>query len=381
MVVGRVGELLVGDRQLEPVAEDLQFVLGQLLGLVGDVARLDAGAERPALHRLGQDHHRRAGVLHGRRVGPVDLAVVVAAAPQLGQLVVGEVLDQGAQARVGAEEVLADVGAVRHREALVVAVERLVHLRQQHAVLVACEQVVPLARPDHLDHVPAGAAEDGLELLDDLAVAAHRAVEPLQVAVDHEGQVVEPLAGRHGERAERLRLVHLPVAEEGPDAAAAGVGDAARGQVAVESRLVDGVHRSQAHAHRRELPELRHEAWVRVRGEPARPERLAPEVVELLAADPSLEEGARVDARRGVALEEDLVADPLVVPPAEEVVEADLVEAGRARRRSTGGRRSPRTDCWRAAPWPARSSGSCAGSGAPLPRRPGSPAPARERWC
>ena len=37
---------------------------------------------------------------------------------------------------------------------------------------------------------------DGFEFLDDLAVAAHRAVEPLQVAVDDEDQVVELLARR-----------------------------------------------------------------------------------------------------------------------------------------------------------------------------------------
>ena len=41
---GRFLELVIGDGQLEPIAEDLQLLLGQLLGLVGDVARLDARA-------------------------------------------------------------------------------------------------------------------------------------------------------------------------------------------------------------------------------------------------------------------------------------------------------------------------------------------------
>ena len=68
---------------------------------------------------------------------------------------------------------------------------------------------------------------------------------------------------------------------------------------------------------------------MRIRGEAARPERLAAEVVELLLAQPSLQEGPRVDARRRMALEEDLVAGP-VIGPAEEVVEADLVQAGGA---------------------------------------------------
>jgi hypothetical protein len=86
----------------------------------------------------------------------------------------------------------------------------------EHAVDVAGEQVVPLAAPDDLDDVPAGAPEVRLELLHDLAVAAHRAVEPLQVAVDDEDEVVELLAGGDADGAERLRLVHLAVAEEAP---------------------------------------------------------------------------------------------------------------------------------------------------------------------
>ncbi len=200
-------ELVVRDRQLEPVAEDAQLGLGELLGLVGDVASLDAGAERPALDRLGQDDRRPAAVLGGGAVGGVDLAVVVAATAEPGQLVVREVLDQAPQPRVGAEEVLADVGPAGHGELLELAVEGLVHLVDEDALDVAGQQVVPLAAPDDLDHVPAGAAEEPLQLLDDLAVAADRAVEALQVAVDHEGQVVEALAGgqRKGRSPTRAR--------------------------------------------------------------------------------------------------------------------------------------------------------------------------------
>ena len=163
-----------------------------------------------------------APVVLGRGlVGRVDLAVVVAAAAELGEVVVGQVLDELAQARVRPEEVLADVGAAGDRELLELAVERVVHLLDEDAVDVAGEELVPLAGPDHLDHVPARAAEDRLELLDDLAVAADRPVEALEVAVDDERQVVEALAGGDVERAERLGLVGLAVAEERPDARAA----------------------------------------------------------------------------------------------------------------------------------------------------------------
>ena len=130
--------------------------VGHLLDLVRGVAGLDVGAERPALDRLGQDHRRRARLLGGGLVGGVELAVVVPAAGEPAQLLVGEVLDHLAQPRVGAEEVVADVGAGLDRVALELAVDRGVHLVEQHAVDVLGEQLVPLRAPDDLDDVPAG---------------------------------------------------------------------------------------------------------------------------------------------------------------------------------------------------------------------------------
>ena len=52
------------------------------------------------------------------------------------------------------------------------------------------------------------------EFLDDLAVAAHRTVEPLQVAVDDEDQVVEVLARGDAETGQRFRFVDFTVADE-----------------------------------------------------------------------------------------------------------------------------------------------------------------------
>src|SRR5204863_1345225 len=94
--------------------------------------------------------------------------------------------------------------------------------------------------------------------------------------------------------------------------------------------LIDGVERPEPHGDRGELPEVRHQSGVRIRRQ-ALAADLQPEVVEMLLIDASLEERPGVDARRGVALEEDLVAGLPVVLAAEEVVEADLVEAGARR--------------------------------------------------
>ena len=87
----------------------------------------------------------------------------------------------------------------------------------QQAGLVGCQQRVPIGAPDDLDDIPAGALEGGLEFLDYLAVAAHGAIEALQVAVHHPDEVVQIFPGGQRQRAEGLGLVGLAVADEGPD--------------------------------------------------------------------------------------------------------------------------------------------------------------------
>ena len=267
VVRGHVGialEFLVRDRDLQAVAQLLGVLERQLLHLVRRVTSREVRAQRVALNGVGEDDCRLAGVLHGCLVGRVDLAVVVAAALEFPELVVGPVLDHFLGARVAAEEVFAHVGAVVRAEGLVVAVQGFVHDVDEGVVLVGGEQLVPAAAPDDLDDVPAGTLEEGFQLLDDLAIAANRAVEALQVAVDDEGQVVQALLGRQLEHAAGLGLVHFTVADEGPGVLLGGVFDPVHVQVAVEPRLVDGLGGTQAERDRGELPEAVELARVRV---------------------------------------------------------------------------------------------------------------------
>src|ERR1019366_213104 len=175
------------------------------------------------------------------------------------------------------------------------------HDTLQVAADVTRQQWVPARAPDHLDHVPAGAEKRRLELLDDLAVAAHRTVEALQIAVDDEDQIVELLAHRHGERTHRFRFIHLAIATEGPDLAVRWRHQAAILQIADEAGLVDRHHRSQTHRHRRELPEVRHQPRMRIGRESVAADFLA-KAAQLLLAQAPLEIGAPVDARGGVPL-------------------------------------------------------------------------------
>ena len=110
--------------------------------------------------------------------------------------------------------------AVLRLERLELAVNAFVEALHQQALGIAREQRIPVAAPDHLDDVPAGAAKIGFEFLNDFAVAAHRTVEPLQVAVDDENQVVELFAACQCNRAQRLGLIHFAVAHECPHLAA-----------------------------------------------------------------------------------------------------------------------------------------------------------------
>ncbi len=74
---------------------------------------------------------------------------------------------------------LARIGTTEGFAVLVLAVDGLHHQLLQRAIAVFREQRVPVTAPDHLQRVPAGTTELTLQLLDDLAVAAHRTIEAL----------------------------------------------------------------------------------------------------------------------------------------------------------------------------------------------------------
>ena len=196
--------------------------------------------------------------------GGIDFLCVVTTTAQIPDVVIAHLGNHLQRARVFAEEMLANVGAVVGLHGLVVAVQRVHHDFAQGAVFVARQKGVPVAAPDQLEHVPAGTAELAFKLLNDFAVAAHRAVQALQIAVDDEDQVVEFFTRCQSDGAHRLDFVHLAVAAEHPDFSVLSVGNTAGMKVFEKARLVNRHQRAQAHRDRRELPELRHQLGMRV---------------------------------------------------------------------------------------------------------------------
>src|ERR1700760_1664108 len=130
--------------------------------------------------------------------------------------------------------------------------------------MVALEKLVPVRAPHDLDDVPARAPEYTFELVDDALVAAYRPVQPLQIAVDDEDEVVQLLAGRHGDRTQGVDLVSLTVSHKGPNLAFRLLDQAAVFQIAHEACLVERIQRPNAHRDGGKAPEIRHQPWVRI---------------------------------------------------------------------------------------------------------------------
>ena len=107
--------------------------------------------------------------------------------------------------------------ARQNRVALVISIQALFHTMSQHTIMVGCQQRIPTTAPDHLEYLPIGAPESPLQLLNNLAVAPHRPVETLQIAVHHEHQVIQTLARGDINRAQHLGFIGLTVTDKAPD--------------------------------------------------------------------------------------------------------------------------------------------------------------------
>ena len=260
----QAGGLLVCQRQIETVAKFKQVVAIELfLAVCGHLA-LPGRAHAVALFGVGKNHSGLARVARSGRVGSVDLHQIMPATFQAVDLLIGHALRQRGQLGVLAKEVVAVKAPILRRKGLHLAVHRALQRTRQGAREIAGKQSVPVTAPDELDDVPARSGKQALQFINDAAVAAHRAVEPLQIAVDDPNQVVEPLTRGQRESAGALGFVHLTVAKDPPHFAARAVDQLAVREVVHEPRVVDAADGTEAHRTRRELPEIGHQPGMRI---------------------------------------------------------------------------------------------------------------------
>ena len=160
------------------------------MGVIGSLAI----AQPITLNRVGQNNRRLALAGYSLRIGCIHLIGVVTTAVKRHNLVIGHILDQLQQFRVLAEEVLSGIGAAIGLVVLQITVTDFIHTLDQHTALIFLQQRIPVSTPDNLDHIPASTAENTFELLNNLAIAANRAIKALQVAINHKNQVLKPFA-------------------------------------------------------------------------------------------------------------------------------------------------------------------------------------------
>ena len=337
-VIGRFVEtqrsnLLIRQRQLEAVAKGDQRCGVEFLLLVGGHLALPGLPHAEAFFGLRQNHRRLAFVQAGGAIGRIDLDHVMTTALETVDLLVTEVANQRSQGFVLAEEMLAVIATIFGGKGLELPIDRLRQRSHQRAVLVPGQQYIPVRAPDQLDHVPPGAAEQGFEFINDPAVAAHRPVQALQVAVDHPGQVVEALAGGQRQCRHAFRFVHFTVAEHAPDMTVRGVLQAAMLQITHKAGMENRADRANAHGAGRELPEIRHQPRMGVAGQ-ALGAGLAcgyflTVMFKIDFAQTPLKKGPGVDPRRRVRLVEHQVAVEAVTAGTEEVIETHLEQIRR----------------------------------------------------
>ena len=136
-------------------------------------------------------------------------------------------------------------------------------------------------------------------------------------------------AAGEGQFRERLGLIGFAVAHEVPHAALIGVHQTTVAQVAVEPRLADGGHRTEAHAHRGVLPVVRHQARVRVGGE-AGGEGFTAEMLDAVVVKTAFHPRTGVQTGTGVTLPVHVITVTFAVLATEHVVQANLPEGGDA---------------------------------------------------
>ena len=259
-------DLFIRKRYVEARTKLAQLALVQFLLLVGDIASLAGFTQPVSFDRLCQYDGWGTFMVHRGLVRGIDFFRVMAAPQQLANLVIGQMIDHLEQRRILAKEMFAGVTAGLNRIFLVVAVHCLLHAFYQQPVFVCSQKRIPIRAPDNFDDIPSGATKSRFQFLNDLAIASHRAIETLQVAVYYPDEIVQIFPACQGERARGFRLIHLAVTDETPNPGFFCTEKAAALEITIEAGLIYRHDRSESHGHGGELPKVRNQIRMRIGG-------------------------------------------------------------------------------------------------------------------
>ncbi len=122
---------------------------------MGGVLALTHFAHTKTFYGFRQDYGRLPLVFHGGIVCGMYFVRVVATTVQAPDVFVSHAGNHFQQLGVLAKEVLAHVSTIVGLAVLVFTIDHFQHHFAHQAVFVAGQQFVPVAAPDHLQHVPA----------------------------------------------------------------------------------------------------------------------------------------------------------------------------------------------------------------------------------
>ena len=114
------------------------------------------------------------------------------------------------------------------------------------------------------DYIPTSTEVVRFQFRNDAVIPTNRAIEALKIAVNDEDQIVETFAGGHGESSARFGLILFAIAKECPNLTIGRRQNPAIFHVLDETRLINGIDRTQAHRNGGKLPEIRHQPGMRI---------------------------------------------------------------------------------------------------------------------
>ena len=198
---------------------------------------------------------------------------------------------------------LPNIGAAHTNVFLVLSIDDFGHALGQQTGFIFLEESVPIASPDHLDHIPTRTTEDRFKLLNDLAVSSHRTVEALQIAINDKDKVVEFLTRSERNCTESFGLVAFSVTQERPYFLSRRILQPSVLQVLIKSSLINRHDGTKSHRDGWVLPKVWHQPRVRIAAQSTFGLKLLSKVLELCLTQSPFQKRSRIHPRRCVPLE------------------------------------------------------------------------------
>ena len=187
-------KLFIIEWQIKTITEINKRLLIKFLDLVRFIHRLRLRREPIAFDCFDQNNCWLTFGLHGLTKGSIDLHWVMTTTVQTRDVMVRQLIGHLFKLWVFPKELFTHKARIACLIQLVLTIDHFFHTVLEHTCHVFIKQCIPVTTPDDFNHAPACTAKYRLQLLNNLAITTHRAIEALQVTVDDPNQVIQLFA-------------------------------------------------------------------------------------------------------------------------------------------------------------------------------------------